>query len=249
MTGRAQGKGFPPACGCSAALWRGLRRCFAGLPPLLRHGRGAEGLPPPPSAGREGQGAQRPAWPRSGCHSGVSVSCRTRRRWPTVPGRAGKRCQRKRFQEGRGMRYAIALSCPCLCMTFFNACPSFDGEGTEHRQRLMPLSPAKGQTFLHAMLVSWLRRRACFPRRMRPFLAQGAPFLNAFCPRPLRAALFHARSSGVRRNALLQRSGRAARAAQAECTSAVRVTEAYMSRPLYSVSRETHLCAAWSPAW
>ena len=72
----------------------------------------------------------------------------------------------------------------------------------------------------------------------------GRTFSQCVLPRPLRAALFHARSSGVRRNALFQRSGRAARAAQAECTSAVRVTEAYMSRPLYSVSREKHLCAA-----
>ncbi len=243
MTGRAQGKGSPPACGCSAALWRGLRRCFAGLPPLLRHGRGAEGLPPPPSAGREGQGAQRPAWPRSGCHSGVSVSCRTRRRWPTVPGRAGKRCQRKRFQEGRGMRYAFALSCSCLCMIFSTR---------THR------SMVKAQNTGNASCRFRLRRSDLPPRNARFLVAKesvfsaqdaalpcaGRTFSQCVLPRPLRAALFHARSSGVRRNALFQRSGRAARAAQAECTSAVRVTEAYMSRPLYSVSREKHLCAA-----
>ena len=141
------------------------------------------------------------------------------------------------------MRYAFALSCSCLCMIFSTR---------THR------SMVKAQNTGNASCRFRLRRSDLPPRNARFLVAKesvfsaqdaalpcaGRTFSQCVLPRPLRAALFHARSSGVRRNALLQRSGRAARAAQAECTSAVRVTEAYMSRPLYSVSREKHLCAA-----
>ncbi len=60
----------------------------------------------------KGQGAERSALPRPGCHLSVSVSGRTRSRMPPVPRPCRETVSKEGSSRGEGMRYAFSVCCP-----------------------------------------------------------------------------------------------------------------------------------------
>lgn len=85
---------------------------FACLPPFLRHGRGAKGMPLCclPAGKRAGRRKVCLASPR--LTLSVSVSGRTRSRMPPVPRPCRETVSKEGSSRGEGMRYAFSVCCP-----------------------------------------------------------------------------------------------------------------------------------------
>lgn len=104
------------------------------------------------------------------------------------PARPGNGRPEEEISRGKGDALCLCLILLLPVHDFFNAYPSFDGEGTEHRQRLMPLSPAKvrpsstqcsflggeGERVFRAGCGPSLRRAHLFSMRFAP-PSEGGP--------------------------------------------------------------------------